>query len=533
MRTTVSTALDARAAQITHVRGPSLAAARFVRVAAFVGVTLSAALYTVAHEPYGLWATAWIAPGLLLICVRRLDPLRAAAAGVLFGVLIGYGITTWAPYATLEYFGFNHALAWAFSFVVWLAYSGVPLGLMAFAYAMLAPGVPAAWRALLGAWLWVGSDLLRTTLLTGMPWGLLGHTQAANLPIVQVADLGGVYAVTFIVALVSAALAETLDSLAARGGSWRALGRHLAFPSVALAAVLAYGAHCLRSASADGSATTVAIVQGHIANQFRWSREHFQQTLHTYADLSRRAAPGNPDLIVWPENAVNFYVEQEPHLRAQLGRVARASQVGLIFGGPRLHAPTEARNSAYFMTPDGRIAATYDKRRLVPFAEYDPFSNWRAQRDRDELRYTAGSGAQLLSSGGARIGIVICYEVLFPALVRELVRDGAEMLVNLSNDTWMDPGDGIAPRQHLSMSVLRAVETRRPLVRAAASGPSAFITPLGEIESSLPTATAGSLVGRLHAERVLTPYVRFGDTWAVAGTLLALAAAIAVRVRRA
>jgi apolipoprotein N-acyltransferase len=492
-----------------------------------LAVATAAASYTLANAPYGLWPFAWIAPGLLLVCVRRLRPGAALARGVLFGVLIGYGITGWAPYATLEYFAFNRAFAWLFSTAVWLVYSGVPLGLLALLYAVLAPNLPRFARGPFGGWLWVGGDLLRTTLLTGMPWGLLGHTQSANLPVVQIAELGGVYAVSFIVALVSVSVAETLD---ARPLQWRTAARSLALPAAALAAVLAYGWLSLGMLRSSGVHRTVEVVQGNIPNSFRWKREYFERALAAYVGLTRSAAERKPDLIVWPENAVNFYVEQEPSLAAELGRVGTWAAGGFVFGGPRLQSPTEARNSAYFIGSDGRIGSTYDKRRLVPFAEYDPFA-FLKENGPTEIVYTPGEGAQLLASGAARVGIVICYEVLFPSLVRELVRDGAELIVNLANDSWMDPGDGVAPRQHFSMAVLRAVETRRALVRAAAGGPSGFISPYGEVLSSLGTGRQGTLVGDVSIDTRLTPYVRWGDTWAVWGTFIAIAAAWTTRRR--
>lgn len=512
-----------------RVRARSAALRAFVSV---FGVVSAAATYTLANEPYGFWPAAWIAPGLLLVCVRRLRAGAALACGVLFGVLIGVGITGWAPHATLEYFAFNQPFAWLFSAAVWLLYSGAPLGLLAIAYAMLAPKLPLAVRGPFGAWLWVGSDLVRTTLLTGMPWGLLGHTQAANLHVVQVADLGGVYAVSFVVALVSASVAETLDAARTGALSGRSAVRSLALPAATLAAVVVYGSLCLGTFRTTGVRRTVAVVQGDIPNAFRWERSHFERSLATYVGLTRSAVATKPDLIVWPENAVSFYVDQEPSLRAELGRIGALATDGFVFGGPRLASATEARNSAYFMDPQGRIASTYDKRRLVPFAEYDPFAFLRAAEDANEVVYTPGEGAQLLAARSARIGIVICYEVLFPHLVRELVRDGAELLVNLANDSWMDAGDGVAPRQHFSMAVLRAVETRRTLVRAAASGPSGFISPYGEVLSSLPTGTGGALIGGVSLERRLTPYVRWGDTWAVVGTLMAIGcAAVSGRLR--
>src|SRR5262249_26197371 len=149
-----------------------------------------------------------------------------------------------------------------------------------------------------------------------------------------------------------------------------------------------------------------------------------------------------------------------------------------------------AHNSAYLLSPDGAIAATYDKQRLVPLAEYMPFRNVVPGAEPDA--YAPGEPADPLRSATLRLGTVICYEALFPHLVRDLVRRGAELLVNISNDSWMDAGDGGAPQQHFSMVIFRAVETRRYVVRASASGVSGFISPFGAPFSTLARGTSGT-----------------------------------------
>src|SRR5262249_8876787 len=148
-----------------------------------------------------------------------------------------------------------------------------------------------------------------------------------------------------------------------------------------------------------------------------------------------------PDLIVWPENAVNFYIDREPMLRLQLASVAALAGEGMLVGGPRLATDAAARNAAYLLDARGEIPATYDKQRLVPFAEYNPLPAL-ASDDASGPVYTPGGAGQPLRLGSISLGTTICYEVLFPGLVRDLVRRGAEVLVNLTNDTWLDRGDG-------------------------------------------------------------------------------------------
>src|SRR5581483_1029225 len=214
--------------------------------------------------------------------------------------------------------------------------------------------------------------------------------------------------------------------------------------------------------------------------------------------------------------------DREPLARMRLARVAARASGGLLLGAPRLAAAGEARNSAVLLDGDGAIAGVYDKRRLVPLAEVDPFAHRRG----DGPVFTAGEGPQLLSAAGARIGAVICYEALFPHLVRELVLAGADVLVNLTNESWLDAGDGAAPSQQFSMAIFRAIETRRSLARAASTGVSGFVSPAGDVLRVVPAGTAGVAVADLPIGRGLTPYVRWGETWvAAAGVLLAGAVA--------
>src|SRR5437867_1102411 len=251
----------------------------------------AAALYTLACPPHEWSLLAWLVPGLLLVAVGGLTTLRALACGALFGVAIGCGITGWAYHAALEYFAFNRALTAGFVVAVWLVYSGVPHALLCAAYAGLAERVPGWARGPLGAWLWVASEWLRSTLGTGMPWELLGHTQFRHLAVIQIADLGGVYAVSFVMALASVSCAELLGQgrTAARPRPW-CVG--LALPAAVLLATGLYGAYTRRlyaAAPAGRAVRMVAVVQGNIPNEFRWKRAFSERMLATYARLSGAA----------------------------------------------------------------------------------------------------------------------------------------------------------------------------------------------------------------------------------------------------
>lgn len=487
----------------------------------------AAGLHTIAAPPWEWWWCAWVVPGLLLVPTRRQGALGAVACGLAFGVLLGFGIAGWAIPAALDYFDADLLRATLFMVVVWVLTVGVPYAALLSANRVLAPRLAPAARPLGAAWLWVLMELLRAHLFSGMPWELLGHTQFRRLALIQVADLGGAYAVSFVIVLASVALGEIVAD------AWRtrrvpvALVPRLAVPAVVLAATMAYGGVARSGAAApaaDEPVRRLAVVQGNVPNAFRWRREFFEDVIGAYGDITRLVRGMAPDLVVWPENAANFYLEREPRLRALLATAAAGAHDGLVVGGPRLAAAGEARNAVYLVGARGEIDGVYDKQRLVPLAEYNPFPAI-STRPAGEPAYGPGDRGVPLATRSMQVGAVICYEVLFPHLVRELVRRGAQVLVNVSNDTWLDHGDGAAPRQHFSMAVFRAVETRRYLVRAAASGVSGFITPAGETYATLPASVAGAAVASVHLRRGETAYVRHGDRWvAVVGVLVALLA---------
>jgi apolipoprotein N-acyltransferase len=494
--------------------GPEARVGRGVRTMA--SVLPAAVLYVLACPPHAWPLLAWVVPGLLLVPARGLSPARAFVCGLAFALTVGWGVTGWALHATLAYFDSSRGLAAAFVAVVWAVYGGLPFGLLLAGYAALARRVPDGLRGPLGAWLWVVAEVLRSTLLTGMPWELLGHTQARLPMLVQIADLGGVYAVSFVMALASVSAAEALAAW--RGGTCgRVAAGRLVLPAALIAATLAYGDHARRAYAAapvGAARRTVLVVQGSVPSDFRWQRARSERAITTYARLSAAAAARPVDLIVWPENAVNLYLDREPMLLAALAPVAALARDGLLVGGPRLAADGEARNSAYLVAPAGAIIGTYDKRRLLPLAEYNPFHRASTARP-SEPAYAPGNAGRPLEAASMRIGAAICYEILFPGLIRDLVRNGAELLVNVSNDSWLDDGSGAALDQHFSMAVFRAIETRRFLVRAATTGISGVVSPTGEVRTSVPRNRAGAAAAEVILRREATPYVRWGDGWVV------------------
>ena len=402
--------------------------------------------------------------------------------------------------------------------------------------------------------LWVCSEFVRSDLTFGSSWGILGYSQFQHLPLIQIADLTGVYGLSFLMALSTYLIAESLHSFRLPHSSFSIHNlsfQKLPWPGFGILAVLIgavwlYGTSRLQdypplSASEyeqPTAALDIAMVQGHVPNVQRWKRVSYARSLLKYVSVSQRGMQGAaPDLIVWPEFAVNFYLDQEPMLRAQLGRFTQRINAPLLLGGPRMEtvtsgSQTESRklnksnksnksnkyNSAYLLAPGGEIVDWYDKIYLIPFAESPPFDIpidtkgiFSGYAEAPSL-FTRGQRSTIFQLPTSQFGVLICYEAIFPSLARRLVNNGAEFLVNISNDTWLnnDPG---AITQHFAFSAFRAVENKRFLVRPATAGMSGFVDPVGR-PSHLSTEKDQVVWGKIVPYNEHTVYARYGDWFA-------------------
>ena len=370
--------------------------------------------------------------------------------------------------------------------------------------------------------LWVGLELIRATVLTGFPWCLLGYTQFRHLILIQVADLVGVYGVSFIIVLANGLIYCLLfdrGSPMKRGLRWEMLGL-----LIVAFFTLAYGQYRLagdRNMPGAKKSIKVAIIQGNIDQSVKWNPAYQQKTVDTYRRLTRSTSNFEPELIVWPETSMPFFFQDNMKISHQVLEIAVDSGANLIFGSPaykRKAGGTEYYNRVYLLSHNGEISGYYDKVHLVPFGEYIPLKRFLPFVHR--LVQAAGdfaSGKKMDPLNLPRLssGILICFEAIFPELARTQTREGAEILVNLTNDAWFDVTS--APYQHLSMAVFRAVENGRPLIRSANTGFSAFIGPQGKITAKSELFKEEVLKQEVKlGHSSLRFYTRYGDLFAFA-----------------
>lgn len=489
----------------------------------------------------GAWTFSW--PGGNILVWVWLLPLmgcdypassirRSFLLGFLSGIVFYGGTCYWIIHVLVEYGGMPWAGALPSFFLLagYLAlYSGTFLGL--FSQMLSKWGLGSMWLA---PFVWVGLEYLRSWLLTGFPWCLSGYALADYTGLCQLATFAGVYGLSFLVMTVNVLLFYLLLRRNRRalvlcgGGILLLIGIEVLFQ--------------LRIPSQVSGDQPVRVVQTNLTLDQKWGEEERTQLLGELANLSSSALPPSREaktrgLLVWPETPAPFYYKKDLDFKIRMDYLASHTDRYFIFGfvdfldsfsGSGLLEPL---NSVAFLSPTNFIAQ-YDKMHLVPFGEYIPYPSLFFFVDKistEAGNFIAGQKrvAPLLSNGH-RVGAFICYEAIFPDLVRQFARDGAEVFVNVTNDGWF--GHSTAPRQHLNMARLRAVENRRFLIRAANNGISAVIDPYGRIHKKTGLFVRTVLDDQFAYLQELTFYLRHGDWFAQGcGLIMAIAAILLLK----
>jgi len=474
------------------------------------------ALYGMCFPPTSLRALAWVVLVPVLTVLPGVRPRQSIWLGAILGFAGTCATVDWLPGTVATYYAQPVAVGLGLFVAVALLMVVPPIAAFTLCYRLLADRYRTL-LPLLASAAWVATELLRARFLTGNPWVIFGYSRVGADHVVQIADLAGVYGVSFVLMAVNVALADVVRRRSLRG---------LVVPAALVLATLAYGHARLAGERETVAGPRVAVVQANLDSGTQWRRELYGQNLETYLRLTERAAREGARLIVWPENAMTFFVESEPLYRDAIARVLAPYRAQLVAGGPRVveGAVPAYYDSAFVISPDGSIAGRYDKEHLLPFAEYFPLP------DLDFLRRSFGRVRELtpgaptppLPTVAGPAGVLICNEAMFPEVARARVRAGAGVFLNLSNDTWMN--DAKYSAIAFDMVVLRAVEQRRFLVRASTSGPSAIVDPLGHVLVRTGLFTVEVAAASVAAREVPTPYARAGDAFAFACVGVTLAA---------
>ena len=505
----------------------------------------------------GFWPLAWIALVPLLWAVRDMEPGRAARLGLLTGMVHYVFLLYWIVIVLGKYGN----LAW------WISIPGLLLlALYMSCYLALFSAVISwlwkrqeFWLVWIGPLLWVALDFVRSFLFSGFPWQDLGYSQYKSLLLIQTADLTGHYGITFLIVLVNClsviflSLWFSCRSIDLQNGAvfkqrYRQTFYFSILPAVCMIlAVMAYNLlrynQMLKVLEASPT-ISVAVAQGNIEQDQKWSPAMRSKTMEIYTSLSEQAIEqGNspPVLLVWPETAMPFYINNNAYYKKLVNRLIKKHQVWLLTGAPHVEiddsAPQQGErkrkryyNSAFLVSPTGEISGRYDKQHLVPFGEYVPLGRYLPLPGplvENIGDFSSGKSSAPLSCQSAEIGVLICFESIFPELAREMSAKGANLLANITNDAWF--GRSSAPWQHLSMAVFRAVENRRSLARAANTGISTIIDPLGRETGVSPLFEPFFQVAEIPLLEDKTVFTRFGHHFGLFCLLALLPAVLLVK----
>ena len=487
---------------------------------------LSGLLLILSFPQAHLTLLAWVAlaPLLATISYHRSRP-RLLLAGYLTGSVFFAGSCYWI-YDVMRIYGHLSVVAASGVLLLFVLSFALFFGM----FSLLVGELARRWQLLALAaapFAWVAVEWLRTyVVFGGFPWNLLGYAIAPHVGWIQHAAYAGVYGVSFLVAAVNALVAAY----------WLVPTRRRALLLGAVAVALTVAEIWVWQLPPVPTTAQASLVQPNLPQQEEFDPEwvrHHPEELVRLEQMTRGAVRHNPGemptLVIWPEVPVSFYFHHDPTLRARLLQLAQATRsyflVGIVDYRPDTEGVQQPYNSAVLLSPSGEFVAQYDKIHLVPFGEYLPLERWLGFLGplvQEVSAFRPGSQPAVLPAGEGKLGVLICYEAIFPGLVRQFVERGATVLVNISNDGWY--GRSAAPAQHLNMARLRAVETRRFLLRATNTGVTAVVDPYGRLTVQAPTHTAAVLTAGFAYRGEESFYVRNGDWFAALCALVMLAA---------
>jgi apolipoprotein N-acyltransferase len=485
----------------------------------------SAILIALSFPKFSWSILAWVAFVPFLKALEGKPARQRFRLGYLTGILCCLGIFYWVTHSMRHFGGLNAITSFSVLFLM-VFYLALYFGAFAWLWGLYPP--KGFFSLIWAPSVWVGLEFIRAHLLSGFPWALLGYSQYDHLSVIQAAEITGVYGISFLIILVNQTLYHLFGSDNPLRG-WSRKWKEAVFTVFLFMVTLIFGFYSMsgqKQKDHQVPALSVAVIQGNIDQSLKWDPAYQEETVKIYRNLSLEALPTAPELIIWPETAVPFYFLNENRFTPGLFQLAREGRTYLLFGSPAMgyrQGEPQFFNRAYLLSPEGRINF-YDKVHLVPFGEYVPlkrllpFVGKMVQAIGD---FSPGTGSYGLPHPKGKIGVLICFETIFPELSRAFKQDGCRILVNITNDAWF--GDTSAPYQHLSMLVFRAIENRVWIARAANTGFSAIIDSSGRIVKRVPLFQTGGIYANIPLRGEKTFYTRHGDWLIIFCVLIFLA----------
>ena len=474
----------------------------------------SAILLILSFPDFNLWILAWFGFVPLFFAIKNKSRGHAFLLAYFTGVIFWSVTIYWLVHVTLP---------GTILLVLYLAlYFGLFGAVISRTFLM-----PTFYHPVLIPSLWVILEYVRSYLFTGFPWALLGYSQYQNLTAIQIADVTGVWGVSFTLMVVNVAVKEMITYRLKVGGYKRKAKSFFIVVLIGLFMVFGYGFFRL-SRKTEGARLKVSVIQANIPQELKWDSRAKTFILDRYTQLTEKSAKDNPDLIVWPEASSPDILGEEAFVFPRIVSLAQKIRIPLLIGSV-ITEKGDYFNSALLIDRDGKIIQKYDKLHLVPFGEYIPLRNMLPflQTVVPIGDIARGKEYTIFKAPGSRLqatslfSVLICFEDLFPELSRRFVLRGAQFLVNITNDAWYKKTS--AAEQHFQASVFRAVENRVNLVRSANTGISGFVTPVGRVISLVQDEKKEKLfIGGTDTQEILIPeakhltfYTRYGEIFII------------------
>lgn len=479
---------------------------------------LSSFLLILSFPDFNLWPMVFVGlVPLLFIVVNKPAPAHALLIGWLSGAVFFYASCYWLTFSMINYGGLPNLLAYLL-----LIPGALAVGLFPGIFSLVLALAVRIWRTkalMLAPLLWVAFEWARLGV-TGQLWNALGYALAYQPQLIQPASWGGVYAISFLIVAVNSAITYALINRNVKS----------IVTSIVVVAIVAIPFVFMRSiaptSNAGIEARVVALqpnVPMHLVKSVQEMRElttrHITMTENALRDLPR---DGVPTIVIWPESPMNFTYGNDSTFRALITNFARQHKVSVLFNSQELAPNDGIYNSAMLINDEGQLVGQYDKIRLLPFGEYVPLPRWVPGASLISGivgDFMPGNNYTLFQAGNAKAGVFICIESAYPSIARTFANEGAEVLINISNDGYL--GRTAVVRQHLANAVFRAVENGRPVLRVTNTGITAYIDAKGQIKDPTPVFEPAVRVWTICCTTAdKTFYTRNGDLFALFCTLI-------------
>lgn len=480
--------------------------------------SISGVLIILSQPPISLSIIAFIALIPILFSIEKPGIRENIYAGLVAGVISYAGLIYWVSIAMNRYGGFD-LLSSTLIMLLLVAYLSIYTIIFAISipYLRRSLSIPVY---LSGPALWVILEYIRAIALTGFPWSLMAHSQYRFLSFCQIASITGTYFISYLIVAVNCIIYHVISSYQKRGGGepghrlWARVFPpsfviYTAIICLLIIISLFYGHNRLKQSDHEDRRAT--IVQGNIMQNVKWDSAFRARTVMKYYRMTMASHMGT-DIVIWPETAMPFIMEDKQETGEWIRRLATQIHCNLLFGAVSRDKEGRLYNSAYAVGRDGDVLGIYHKVHLVPFGEYTPLAEhipFLQGLTAEGIGFYPGQGHHPIATSVGRLGILICYEGIFPEIARQTVKNGAQVLVNITNDAWYDRSS--APYQHFASYIFRAVETDRYILRAANTGISGIIDPMGRIKATTGIFEDAVLNGGFALKDGETFYVRHGD----------------------